>query len=411
MGLMTRYRASQPGVLGWCRVGASLAVWMVLAALATTALAGCGVSHAVARNAGAEVSFQRLSGSPFGVAITPDGRYAFVDLLAGRVQVYSLASGTPRLVRTIAVPGEAVGSSLTRGGRLLLVADGRGADVVSVARTEHGEPHPVLGSLQPPSSAPSGVGGAIETTSSANGRYAFVSLEFGNPRGAIAVYDLGTGPTPQISSDDYVGLIKLGEAVVGSAVSPDGQTLYATSELAAGSPHLTRAGAAGSGNDGSLSVIDVNAAERGSSHAVASSVPADSQPVRIALSPSGSVVWVTARASDSLLAFSAHRLKTDPARALLATVKVGAAPVGLATFDHGSRIIVADSNRFNARGAHAALTIINARAALAHHRAVIASLPSGLFPREIAIDPRHNIALVTNFGSDQLETVRLGRFR
>jgi DNA-binding beta-propeller fold protein YncE len=158
-------------------------------------------------------------------------------------------------------------------------------------------------------------------------------------------------------------------------------------------------------------VIDVNAAERGSSRAVVSSVLAGSQPVRIAVSPTGSVVWVTARASNSLLAFSAHRLKTDPARALLATVKVGTAPVGLATFDHGSRIIVADSNRFDASGAHAALTIINTRAALAHDPAVIASVPSGLFPREIAIDPRHDIALVANFGSDQLETVRLGRFR
>lgn len=41
-------------------------------------------------------------------------------------------------------------------------------------------------------------------------------------------------------------------------------------------------------------------------------------------------VWVTARASDDVLCFAAARLVTDPSHALVAAVRVGEAPVGLA---------------------------------------------------------------------------------
>jgi len=325
--------------------------------------------------------------------------------------VYSLVHATPTLIRTIAVPGEAVGASLTRDGRLLPVADGQGAAVVSVARAERGAAHPVLGTLRPGPTTHLRAMGAIETTSSADGRYVFVSLEYGNPGGAIAVYDLGTGRFPRLGAADYVGSITLGEAVVGSALSADGRDLYVTSELAGNSLAAGRPGSDALRTDGTLSVIDVNAAEHASVHAVVATVPAERQPVRVAVSPAGSIIWVTSRASNSLLAFSAGRLLTNPTKALLATVKVGTAPVGLALFDHGDRIIVADSDRFNVRGAHAALTIVNAPAALAHKPAVLATVRSGRFPREIAIDQHDQTALVTNFASNQIETIQLRRFR
>ena len=119
---------------------------------------------------------------------------------------------------------------------------------------------------------------------------------------------------------------------------------------------------------------------------------------------------MTARASDRLLAFSTARLLTDPANALIAALEVGTAPVGVAVLDHGNRVIVADSNRFDAAGAHAALTIVDAHAALAHRPAVIATLRSGLFPRELAVEPDDKVVLVTNFSSDQLEAVNVSHF-
>src|ERR1700761_7951755 len=78
------------------------------------------------------VSFEATQGSPFGISVTRDGRYAFMVLVDGRVAVYSLTSAHPRLVRTIPLHSQAYayGCSLTRDGRLLLVAEGRGAAVI-----------------------------------------------------------------------------------------------------------------------------------------------------------------------------------------------------------------------------------------------------------------------------------------
>jgi YVTN family beta-propeller protein len=363
----------------------------VVAAL-TALLAGCGSSQPPAVHG--RIAYLGVPGPPFGIATT--GRYAFVDLLTGRVLVLSDASFPPRVIHTIPVPARAaVGSSLTRDGRYLLLAGGQGATVVSVARAERGAPGPVLGTLRPPAGAHLRAAGAIETNSSADGRYVFVSLEYGSPGGVVAVYDLGPGPVPRFGPSDYVGAITLGDAVVGSARSPDGRYLYVTSEVGRHS------------GDGTVSVISIAMAEHDPARAVLATVPAMQQPVRVAVSPDGSVVWVTARASDRLLAFSARRLLSDGAHALLADVKVGTAPVGLALFDGGRRVVVADSDRFNAPGAHSGLTIVNAVAALAHRPAVIATLPAGQFPREMSVEPNGRVVLVGNFGSGTLEAVKL----
>jgi DNA-binding beta-propeller fold protein YncE len=72
---------------------------------------------------------------------------------------------------------------------------------------------------------------------------------------------------------------------------------------------------------------------------------------------------LTARASDTLLGFSAARLRADPAHSLIGAVRVGEAPVGLALVRDGARIVVADSNRFNASGAASSLAVVNVAAA------------------------------------------------
>jgi DNA-binding beta-propeller fold protein YncE len=349
--------------------------------------------------ASVRTGFVGVSGPPFGIAATPDGRWSFVDLVGGRVALFSDAGFIPRLVRTITLPQDAVGSSLTPDGRYLLVADGAdGATVVSVARAEAGASHAVLGTLRTGKHGTGG--GAIEVISSSDGEYAFVSIEYG---AGVAVYNLHAALGDGFTSTSYVGSVPLGEAVVGLALSPDGRELYATSELAAGRQHA--------GPGGTLSVISVRDAERNPARSVLANVPAKNSPVRVAVAPDGSVVWVTARGSNQLLAFSAKQLRADPGRALLASVRVGAAPVGLALFDAGRRLIVADSNRFAVPGARADLSVVDAAAALAHRPAVLGTVPAGCFPREMAPEPNGDTMLVSNFGSAQLEAVDLTTLR
>jgi DNA-binding beta-propeller fold protein YncE len=138
---------------------------------------------------------------------------------------------------------------------------------------------------------------------------------------------------------------------------------------------------------------------------VAVTVDAGCNPVRVITSANGSVVWVTARASDDLLAFSAARLHTDPARALLTVTRVGEAPVGLILVGNGSRIVVADSNRFDVSGATANLDVVSTAAALRGRPAVIGHIASGLFPREMALEPGGRTLLVGNFLSNSIEAV------
>jgi DNA-binding beta-propeller fold protein YncE len=318
--------------------------------------------------------------SPFGVVVS--GGWSFVSE-AGSVAVFSDAGFAPRLVRTVRVPGAALGEAITPDRRNLLVAGGAGATVLSVPALERGSAGAVLGSLTAHGAF---VGAAIEVAITADGRYAFVSLE---ASAGIAVFDLASALRSGLRSSGYVGTIPVANAPVGLALSSDGRYLYATSETL--SP-TTQTGA--------LSVISVAAARRTPARSVLVNVAAGCSPVRVLVD--GARVWVAARASDALLGFSAARLISQPARAIVARVTVGEAPVGLAALDGGRELAVADSDRFATPGAHPSLSIVNVAAALPR---VEGRIRSGSFPRQLALEPDGSVLLVTNNASGQLEAV------
>ncbi len=393
---------------------------LLLAVAALVAIAGCGGSAthtsaaprahpqgpAVAAGCSTAVAYEPalnsvrtamvpVRGNPFGVVSTRDGRWSFLDEARGSVAVLSDASFAPRLLRTLQLPLPAIGASLTHNGRYLLIADAQsGAMVVSVARAQSGARDALLGTLSPPKL---GRGfGAIEVSSSLDDRFAFVSVEYSSE---VAVYDLHAALADDFKRSAFIGTIPLGRAVVGQALSPDGRWLYVTSEISRQGP----------GPQGTLSVIDVARAERDPGASVVATAGAHCGPVRVAVTPDGSTVWVTARETDQLLAFSAARLRSNPAHALLAAVRVGAAPVGLAVVDRGRRIVVADSNRFSRPGQRAELTIVDARAALAGMPALLGTIPAGVFPREMSLEANGKTLLVGNYASGQLEAVDLAQ--
>jgi DNA-binding beta-propeller fold protein YncE len=355
----------------------------------------------------------RVGGNPFGVMAALDGRWVFIDSPSTGVEMLRTGSGPGlTLVRTIPM-GPVFGMTLADGGRYLLAAANTGAVVINVARAEQGGAGAVLGRLAGPSGQ-----GAIEVAVSRDGRFAFVSLEYS---ARVAVFDLQRALTHGFGPADYVGAIRVGLAPVGLAVSPDGRWLYATSELSAtarlpsqpaaqqASPGRSARAAAAPGPDvpGTLTVISVQRAETDPARSVVATADAGCQPVRVITSADGRVVWVTARASDALLGFSAALLRSDPARSLVARVRVGEAPVGLALVDRGSRIVVADSNRFLAPGTTSSLAVVNVGAALAGRPALAGLLPAGRFPREMAPEPGGRTLLVTNFASGQVELVNV----
>jgi DNA-binding beta-propeller fold protein YncE len=367
-------------------------------ALPDRALPSPGCSTVTAKSpllSGVTTAMVSVPASPFGVAVTPDGRYAFAAV-GGSIEVLRTGpSLAPVTVATIPVPGTPLGEMLTRDGRYLLAATGSGALVISVARAEQGRPDAVLGTLDDPENDPAGPSGAIEVAVSADGDYAFVTEE---DHLQAAVFNLHRALSQGFGNGDFVGTIPLGLAPVGLAVSPDGRWLYATSEVSTRNPR---------GMQGTLRVINVSRAETDPAASVVATVAAGCNPVRVIMSADGREVWVTARASDDLLCFSAAALQRDPARALVAIVRVGEAPVGLMLVRNGSLVVVADSNRFAAPGAHSDLSVVDVAAALAGKSAVVGRIPAGQFPREMALEPAGQRLLVTNFASGQLEAVSI----
>lgn len=319
-----------------------------------------------------------VQASPFGVAVSPDGRWAFAGSDT-TMDVLSLRSGLPRVVHEVQTRKLLQGLAITPDGRYLLDAHLLGVVVIATGGLERGQSK-VLGTL---SSA--GVG-ALEVAVSKDGRYAFAPLE---GSAELAVFDLQRALTHGFGRSDLVGFVPLQQAPVGIAVSPDGRYLYATSESADGS------------RDGTLTTIDLSRAETDPASTVVSTVPAGCTPVRVVASRTN--VYVTARGSDALLQFSAQRLVSSPGKALEATLRVGEEPVGLALVAGGRGIVVADSNRFEARGASSNLALVR----LGHGGAPILAgyVRSGVFPRDVAAAPDGRTAYVANFGSGQVEAV------
>jgi DNA-binding beta-propeller fold protein YncE len=307
----------------------------------------------------------------------------------GVVVLANSQDATPTVKRELSLPGDPAGDLFTPDGRYLLVADGAGALVIDAAKAESGQRGALIGTL----SAPHGAG-AVEVATSIDGRFVFVTREISND---LVVFNLHRALAHGLRSSGFVGTVPLGVAPVGLSVSPDGRWLYATSESARGRP----------GRVGTLSVIDVNRAESAPSHAVVTTVSAGCSPVRVTTSGGGDYVWVTARGSNELLGFSAAALLGRVSHPLVAQVRVGEAPVGLAAISGGTQIVVANSNRFSVGGAVANLSVVDVAAALAGTSAMVGAIPAGRFPREMAALPMEPRLLVGNYLSETIEVVQL----
>jgi len=339
-----------------------------------------------------------LPSRPFGAAVMPDDHWGFVTLDDGVGVVRIGAGGPARLVREIGpktghgIMFTGAGAALTPDGRYLLAVSplAGGITVISTTAAERGGEDPVLGQVTVPDGQ---VKGVIEVAVTPDGRYAFVSEEDAD---RIAVFNLSRALAGHYGTASYVGAIPAQVAPVGLAVSPDGKWLYSTSEAIGPT-----------GNVGSLSVISVARAETDPAHSVITRVPAGCNPVRVITSDDGRVVWVTARASDALLAFSASALAGGSPHPLLASIRVGELPVGIGLARDGQLLVIADSDRFDIPGEHPNLAVVDVADMLVGRPALLGYLPSGAFPRDIASGPGGQLLLVANYASNQLETVRL----
>jgi DNA-binding beta-propeller fold protein YncE len=290
--------------------------------------------------------------------------------------------------------------ALSHDGRLLVVADGRFVDFLDVSRLVSGAADALLGSIRD-AQAP----GSVYLAISLDDRTLFVSDEAVS---TVTVIDLQKARATGFPHDAIIGTIPAGFAPVGLAFSSDGHYLFITSEVWPGHPGWpadcgpsTGLGPVGAG---AVEVVDVARARVRPRGAVVGLTPAGCSPVRAVLSPDGAHLYVSARGSNALLAFDEPHLVSDPAHALVTTVTVGTAPVGLEVVSNGQQVVVANSSRFGGRGGED-LTVVDTSKIDQGRATVIGTIPAGRFPRELHAMPDGQALLLTDFGSDQIELI------
>jgi DNA-binding beta-propeller fold protein YncE len=215
----------------------------------------------------------------------------------------------------------------------------------------------------------------------------------------VGVYNLHQALNKGFSPAALVGLIPVGPQPIGVTVAPNGGLAYVTSQPRQGSP----SGA------GVVNVISMAKAETRPAASVVKTVSAGCKPSRVAVSADGQQLWVTAGGSNALLGFSAPKLLSDPGHALLARVPVGATPLGMMIVNHGTRIVVADSDKNNQPGVGPSLAVVDVSKALAGQPALLGYVPSGATPRQFAMVPNGSTLLVTNTNSGQLESLNAAK--
>ena len=215
-----------------------------------------------------------------------------------------------------------------------------------------------------------------------------------------------------------VGKIPVGNAPIALTFSLDGKWLYTTSELAAPDWHWPKAckpegrdpaTATVSNPEGAVVIVEVARAMTDPGQSVVARIPAGCSPVRMAMSPSGDRIYVTARNSNAVLTFDTGKLITDPEHARLAMVPVGSAPVPVAVIDGGRKVIAGNSNRFAGAAAPQSLTVLDSVKMLEGAVAVLGTIPTGAFPREMAVSSDGRTLFVTNFGSQSLQIIDIER--
>jgi DNA-binding beta-propeller fold protein YncE len=274
---------------------------------------------------------------------------------------------------------------------------------VDVGRAVTGKGDPLLGYIE---DVPHDDGGAIYAAVSPDDRYAFVSEE---QTGTLTVIDLRALRTSRFAHSSIVSELLIGNSPVALVFSRDGKYLFATVQKA-----LTRYAYAKTckpegdarpetpnESPGSVVTIDVARAAGDPAHAIVSDVVAGCHPVRAALAPDGSTLWVTARASDAVLAFSTAKLLAGGADAKIAEVPLGAAPVPVSVTPDGTYVLAGNSNRFGQGGAgNQSVVVIDARS-----HAIKGQFHAGVFPRQFTQTRSGSRMFLSNYGSQSVTVI------
>jgi sugar lactone lactonase YvrE len=341
-----------------------------------------------------------LQGHPLAAAAGQD--VVFVSLRArtsddpNGIEVLRRGPGGLASVAVIRLRSGPAGLALAPDGRVLLAALDDGVAVLDSGRASAGDPSALLGIV------PTGPGsGTVQVVVAAN-RYVLTADQ---AAGRVTVLDLPAMEAGEVGPAAVVTSIDVDLRPAGLSVSPDGRYVYVVSQvrrpdLSLGPTDsayglLTQLGVPR--RAGTLSVIDTRRIELEPAASVVARVPAGCSPSRVAASPDGGTVWVTARQSNELLAFRTDQLLTGRPARPAARVPVMTAAQGLALARSGRVALVG--------GSGTAVGVVDTAAALAGRPAVRAAVTVGGLPGEITLAPDQRTAYVAATDASALAAV------
>jgi DNA-binding beta-propeller fold protein YncE len=386
------------------------------------------------------------SGNPTSAIATSDGRYVFVSVMnvgspnftgsdqaAGArkdavsgIQIFRCAglshARNVKLKSAGFIPTGSTGANglvFSKGEHTLVVGVGdAGVAFLNVQDMLHGTAKPYF-------VAQGDGAGTFDVVASPDGQFVFSSNEYGivrGQRGSIGIIETNADDSGRVTHPQTVGQIPVGDVVPSLALSPDGSRLYVATELIAAKEPPPIAGVANPvltksdcvqrvgtppRHNGFITVIDATRAKQFGSDAILSRVAAGCSPVRLAEAADSSVLFVSARGDDAILAFAPRLLEADPEHALLrALPSGGTAPVGMRLFAQDRMLAVADSNRFE--DSDGTLAVLDVRNLSASSNGVpLKTLRAGKFPRNIGISHDGKTLFLTNYTSRTLQVIRI----
>lgn len=279
------------------------------ALLARLALGACDAA------AGSPIVNVSLPAHPFGVVPSGDGCWLFVSMPSGRISVLRRDNGIVGIKDTVKIKGQPTGMVLTHNGKTLVVASGPVILFLDVQRLTTGKGDPITASISDGENASS-----VYLNVTSDDKTLFVSDEAAQ---TITVVDLEHGRKT-------IGTIPVGRAPIALTFSKDEKYLYTTSQAAPADWNWPKAckpeGQAKTeltNPEGAVIVVDVARAKTEPAQSIVARVPAACSPVRIAMSPAGDRIYVTARNSNALLSFDTAKLVSDPAHSRIGMATVG----------------------------------------------------------------------------------------
>ncbi len=363
------------------------------------------------------LAYVHVPGHPFSTVLTRDGCWLFASLTTADprslngVALFERSGGELRLRKVFPVEGEPTGMVMSHDGKLLIVADDDYVVFMDVEKMIAGRGDPMAGFI-----SDGDFPGSVYVNVTEDDAFLFVSDEAAH---CITVINLHDARANGFQKSAIVGQVPVGAAPIALTFSNDQRWLYTTSQVAPKSfdwPVECRpegedpATAAPKNPQGAIIVVDVARAKTDPANSVVARIPAGCSPVRMAIAPAGDRVYVTARNSNSLLAFATARFLADSANARVGTVPVGKSPVGVAVVNDGKQIVVTNSDRFAAdRRARQTLTVIDAARVAEGASAILGSIPAGAFPREFGMSWDGSTLFVANYESTEIEIIDLRR--